>query len=127
MYAHVICPRRLLDFTLCHSAILLGDYAKAVILYYPVSILYFFIGFTLYAFIAGGKRGIVKFWKNILTPAATALGTGSSFATLPVNLDAAKNIGIPKDIRETVLPLGATIHMSSKQLIKQATNQKGKV
>ena len=98
------------------GAILLGDYAKAVILYYPVSILYFFIGFTLYAFIAGGKRGIVKFWKNILTPAATALGTGSSFATLPVNLDAAKNIGIPKDIRETVLPLGATIHMDGSCL-----------
>ena len=70
----------------------------------------------MYAFIAGGKLGVTKFWKNILTPAATAFGTGSSFATLPVNLAAAKNIGIPKDIRETVLPLGATIHMDGSCL-----------
>ena len=95
---------------------LIGDYAKAIIIYYPVSILYFFIGFTFYAFIAGGKEGIVRFWKNILAPAATALGTGSSVATLPVNLQAAQRIGVPKDIRETVLPLGATIHMDGSCL-----------
>lgn len=95
---------------------LLGDYAKAILLYYPVAILYFLIGFTLYAFLAGGRFGVTRFWKNILTPAATAFGTGSSFATLPVNLTAAKNIGVPKDIRETVLPLGATIHMDGSCL-----------
>lgn len=95
---------------------LIGDYAQAFILYYPVAFLYFAIGFTLYAFIAGGKKGVVRFWKNILAPAATALGTGSSFATLPINLQAAKQIGVPKDIRETVLPLGATIHMDGSCL-----------
>nr|WP_255723588.1 dicarboxylate/amino acid:cation symporter [Sporosarcina sp. ACRSL] len=95
---------------------LIGDYAQAFILYYPVAFAYFAVGFTLYAFIAGGRKGVSRFWKNILTPAATALGTGSSFATLPVNLQAAKNIGIPKDIREMVLPLGATIHMDGSCL-----------
>ncbi len=95
---------------------LLGDYAKAIIIYYPVSIVYFFIGFTLYAFIAGGKEGVKRFWKNILPPAVTALGTGSSVATIPINLEAAKRIGIPRDVRETVLPLGATIHMDGSCL-----------
>lgn len=95
---------------------LIGDYVKAIIIYYPVSILYFAIGFTLYAFLAGGKEGIKRFWKNILSPAATALGTGSSIASIPVNLQATKNIGVPKDIRETVLPLGATIHMDGSCL-----------
>ncbi|MFD1928391.1 dicarboxylate/amino acid:cation symporter [Sporosarcina siberiensis] len=95
---------------------LISDYAQAFIVYYPVAFLYFAIGFTLYAFIAGGKKGVKRFWTNILTPAATALGTGSSFATLPVNLQAAKKIGVPKDIRETVLPLGATIHMDGSCL-----------
>src|SRR5699024_1366632 len=95
---------------------LIGDYAKAFLIYYPVSILYFFIGFTLYAFIAGGKKGVKRFWKNILAPAATSLGTGSSVAAIPVNLQAAKRIGVPKDIRETVLPLGATIHMDGSCL-----------
>lgn len=98
------------------GADLIGDYAKAVAVYYPVSILYFAIGFTLYAFIAGGKLGVSRFWKNILNPAVTSLGTGSSIASLPVNLQAAKRIGVPKDIRETVLPLGATIHMDGSCL-----------
>lgn len=95
---------------------LIGDYAKAVIVYYPVSILYFAIGFTLYAFLAGGRKGISRFWKNILGPAATSLGTGSSVATIPVNLQAAQRIGVPKDIRETIMPLGATIHMDGSCL-----------
>ncbi len=98
------------------GADLIGDYAKAVIIYYPVAVLYFAIGFTLYAFLAGGTKGVTHFWKNILAPAATSLGTGSSIAALPVNLQAAKKIGVPKDIRETVLPLGATIHMDGSCL-----------
>jgi Na+/H+-dicarboxylate symporter len=98
------------------GAALLGDYAKAIIIYYPVSIVYFFIGFTLYAFIAGGKEGVARFWKNILPPAVTSLGTGSSVATIPINLAAAKRIGVPRDVRETVIPLGATIHMDGSCL-----------
>lgn len=95
---------------------LLGDYAKAIMIYYPVAILYFFIGFTLYSFIAGGKRGVSAFWKNILGPAVTSLGTGSSVATIPINLQTAKKIGVPKDVRETVIPLGASIHMDGSCL-----------
>src|SRR5690625_6194968 len=85
-------------------------------MYYPVALLYFVIGFTLYAFLAGVKLGVTRFWKNILPPAATSLGTGSSIASIPVNIQAAKNIGVPKDIRETILPLGATIHMDGSCL-----------
>ncbi|TYR81779.1 dicarboxylate/amino acid:cation symporter [Priestia megaterium] len=95
---------------------LLGRYAKAVAVYYPVSLLYFFIGFTFYAYIGGGKEGITRFWKNILTPAVTALGTGSSVASVPANLEAARRTGVPKDIRETVIPIGATIHMDGSCL-----------
>src|SRR5690625_3408953 len=95
---------------------LIGDYVRAIIMYYPVALLYFVVGFTLYAFLAGGKLRVTRFWKNILPPAATSLGTGSSIASIPVNIQAAKNIGVPKDIRETILPLGATIHMDGSCL-----------
>ena len=95
---------------------LIGDYVRAIIMYYPVALFYFVVGFTLYAFLAGGKLGVTRFWKNILPPAATSLGTGSSIASIPVNIQAAKNIGVPKDIRETILPLGATIHMDGSCL-----------
>ena len=46
----------------------------------------------------------------------TALATGSSVATIPTNLEAARKIGIPKDIREVVIPVGATIHMEGSCL-----------
>ncbi|ERN52291.1 dicarboxylate/amino acid:cation symporter [Alkalihalophilus marmarensis] len=95
---------------------LLGSYAKAMIVYYPVAILYFLIGFTLYAFIAGGKSGVKVFWKNILTPAVTALSTGSSVATIPANLQATEKMGVHKDVRDVVIPLGASIHMDGSAL-----------
>lgn len=90
---------------------LLGSYAKAMIIYYPLCIVYFFAAFAVYAYFAGGKKGAKDFFKNILNASVTSLATQSSIATLPVNLDAAKAIGVPKDIREIVLPMGATMHM----------------
>lgn len=95
---------------------LLGDYARSMLIYYVVCMGYFLMAFTAYAWIATQGKGVGTFWKNILTPAVTALSTQSSAATLPVNLDAARRIGIPEDIREVVLPVGATIHMEGSCL-----------
>ena len=50
------------------------------------------------------------FWKNAIAPTVTALATCSSAASIPVNLDASKKMGVPNDIAETVIPLGANIH-----------------
>jgi Na+/H+-dicarboxylate symporter len=95
---------------------LLGSYARAMALYYPTSVLYFFIFFTLYAWLAGGPGGVRRFWRAIITPALTALGTGSSVATIPANLQASEEIGVPEDVRELVIPIGATIHMDGSCL-----------
>jgi Na+/H+-dicarboxylate symporter len=56
------------------------------------------------------------FWRNIPSTALTALATGSSVATIPVNLEAARKIGVREDIRDVVIPLGATIHMEGSCL-----------
>lgn len=90
---------------------LLGSYAKAMVIYYPLCVIYFFVAFAAYSYFAGGVKGSRKFFKNILNASVTSLATQSSIATLPVNLDAAQAIGVPKDIREIVLPMGATMHM----------------
>jgi Na+/H+-dicarboxylate symporter len=90
---------------------LLGSYMRAMMLYYPFSILYFFIGFTIYVYFAGNVLGVKKFWSNIAPPALTALATGSSVATVPITLEAAGKMGIPLDIREIIIPIGTTIHM----------------
>lgn len=95
---------------------LLGSYARAMLVYYPTAILYFFIAFTIYAFIAAKKEGVRKFWRNIIPPSLIALATGSSMAAIPANLEAANKTGVPKDISEVVIPIGATMHMEGSCL-----------
>ena len=95
---------------------LLGSYARAMLIYYPICILYFFVAFFVYAYVAGGMGGVRAYFKNIFPVAITSLATQSSIASLPVNLDAAKKIGVPKDIRDIVLPIGATAHMDGSCL-----------
>jgi Na+/H+-dicarboxylate symporter len=95
---------------------LLGSYARSMAVYYPTAILYFFLAFTLYAFFAGRISGVKKFWSNIIPPSLTALATGSSMATIPLNLQAADKIGVPRDISEVVIPIGATMHMEGSCL-----------
>ena len=85
-------------------------YLKTFIIYLVVSLLYFFVMYSLYAFIAGGKKALINFWKYVLPAAATAVGTCSSAASIPVNIKASKNMGVPDDIAETTIPLGTSFH-----------------
>jgi Na+/H+-dicarboxylate symporter len=89
---------------------ILEGYLKVFLMYLIVSIIYYFGFFSIYAYVAAGKAGVKGFWKNAIAPAVTALATCSSAASIPVNLDAAKKIGIPDDIAETVIPLGVNTH-----------------
>ena len=93
-----------------HGKELLGSYARAIAVYYPLCLVYMFTAFPVYGYIAAGKEGI-RALKHVISPAITAVATQSSIATLPVNLETCKKIGVPKDIREIVLPIGATAHM----------------
>jgi len=95
---------------------LLGAYGRAMAVYYPICILYFFIAFPAYCYFAGGMEAVRRMFRYMLPPSITSLATQSSIATLPVNLEAAANIGVPKDIREIVLPIGATMHMDGTVL-----------
>src|SRR5699024_2133816 len=95
---------------------LLGSYARAMVVYYPICILYFFVAFYLYSYFAVRKEGVGSYFNNIFPVAITSLATQSNIATLPVNLSSAKKIGVPKDIRDIVLPIGATTHMDGSCL-----------
>ncbi|MBE5812792.1 MAG: dicarboxylate/amino acid:cation symporter [Clostridiales bacterium] len=85
-------------------------YAKTFIVYTLVSVVFFFVAYSVYAYIAGGKKGFKVFWGNILPATITALATCSSAASIPVNLATCKKMGIPDDIAEPVIPLGTNIH-----------------
>lgn len=85
-------------------------YLKTFVIYTIVAIAFYFIIYTIYAFIAGGKKGIVAFWKNAIPSTLTALATCSSAASIPVNIECAKKMGVPDDIAETTIPLGTSFH-----------------
>lgn len=89
---------------------ILGGYARSMILYVVIAIIYYLLFFSMYAFIAGGKAGLKIYWRNIAPPSITAIATCSSAASIPVNLEYAKKMGITPDIAETVIPLGANTH-----------------
>lgn len=102
----------------CYFAALVGTfggsiavgYLKTFVLYTAVAILFYIIVYSLYAFIAGGKRGVVAFWKNIIPTTVTAAATCSSAASIPVNTEASEKIGVSPDIAETIIPLGTSFH-----------------
>ena len=87
------------------------DYARGLLAYYPLCAIYVFTAFPLFAWIGGGKHGPREMFRHILKPAMVSLGTCSSVATIPTNMEAAADTGISKDVSDMVLPLGATMHM----------------
>lgn len=95
---------------------LIGDYGRTMLIYYPMCAVYAVVFFPLYSYFAAGKLGIRRMLKNIFNPAVTAFATQSSVATLPVNMEACRKIGVPEDISNIVLPMGATMHMDGSVL-----------
>ena len=73
-------------------------------------IVYLIIQFTTAGFVTG--KNPLKMLKNQIPGYLTAVGTQSSAATIPVNVECAKNNGVSKEIREFCVPLCATIHLS---------------
>lgn len=102
----------------CYLAALVGTfgasialgYATTFIYYNIIAIVFFVIAYTIYAFIAGKKKGVVQFWRNILPPAATALATCSSAASIPSSMEAAKKMGVSEDISATNVSIGTNFH-----------------
>lgn len=95
---------------------LFGFYAKPLGLYYVAGTVYFLFFFSIYAFVAMGKSGVQKFWKNNIYPSLTAISTCSSFATMPANLQAAAKIGVPDSIANIVIPIGSTLHKNGSSM-----------
>ena len=95
---------------------LIGDYGRCMLIYYPMCIVYGVVFFPLYAYFAGGKKGVKAMAKNIFNPAITAFATQSSCATIPVNQEACDKMGVPQDISNIVLLMGATMHMDGSVL-----------
>ena len=95
---------------------IIGDYSRALLIYYVLCFVYMFVFFPVYARFGGGKGAVKTMFKHLLKPAAVSFGTCSSVATIPTNMEAAEKTGISKDVSNIVLPLGATMHMDGSAM-----------
>ena len=99
------------DLVANYGSAITESYARAMIVYYPLCFIYVFTAFPMFAWFGGGKHGIKTMMKHIAKPAIVSLGTCSSVATIPTNLEECDATGINSDVSEMVIPLGATMHM----------------
>ncbi len=98
------------------GSMVIEGYLRTFIYYTIIAFLFYFIVYTLYAYIAAGKKGVKAFWKNVVPSTLTALGTCSSAASIPANMDCAKNIGVPADIADTTISLGTSFHKDGSNI-----------
>lgn len=89
---------------------LMQNYLRIAVLYYAFAGLYFVLGFSVYAYLAGKIPAVKLFWAHIFLPAVTSIATCSSAASIPANLVATKKMRVAPEIYETIIPLGSIIH-----------------
>ena len=93
---------------------IIAIFLKIIIFIFILTVILLLLQFILAGFIA--KKNPFKSLKIMLTAYATALGTQSSAATIPVTLKQAIKMGVKEDIADFVIPLCATIHLSGSML-----------
>ena len=91
-------------------------FLKTFILYALVALAYYVIIYTLYAFISGGKKAVVVWWKNVLPSTFTALATCSSAACIPINIDSAKKMNVSDDVADTTISLATNLHQDGSMI-----------
>lgn len=95
-------------------ASIIGMFLKVIVVIFVLHVMLLLIQFC----IAGGISGKnpLRLLKNMLPAYATALGTQSSAATIPVTLAQAVKNGVRESIAIFTVPLCATIHLSGSTM-----------
>ncbi len=91
---------------------ILIPYAKAIVALYLACIIYLVVvqaGIVVGGF---GKISPIRFLKEMREPMAFVFAACSSVANIPVNLRAAKRLGVDDDTANFVIPLGAVVNMN---------------
>ncbi|WP_421260240.1 dicarboxylate/amino acid:cation symporter [Aeromonas sp. 600774] len=96
---------------------LLVTFARAIMMFFAATLIYFVFGSSIYSWLGGGMPAVRAFWKNAVEPSATALGTCSSLGALPVNIRAAKAMGINEEIVDISLPLLVNLNKGGVAMI----------
>ena len=98
------------SFTGTFGASVTQGFVKMLVIYTILVLFVYFVIYSLYAYMTAGKIGVKKYWANIIPASVTALSTCSSAASIPVNTECAKKIGVSEDIASPTITLGTSFH-----------------
>ena len=87
---------------------IVGDYLEIFLVVCAVSAVCYGVFLSLYALFCRVPLG--RFWKEMIRPSATAVGTCSSAACMPVNMAAARKLGVSDKLVDGIIPLGTNLH-----------------
>ena len=87
---------------------IVGDYLEIFLVVSVATLVCYVVFNSVYALIARVPLG--RFWREMMVPSATAVGTCSSAACMPVNMAAARRLGVSDKIVDGVVPLGTNLH-----------------
>lgn len=88
----------------------LKTFSSVYLIIIPLQIAYIVLQYSI-AY-AVSRKNPVKAIRNMIPGYMMALGTQSSAASIPVNLQCAKKNGLSEDVVDFVIPLCATIHLA---------------
>lgn len=97
---------------------IVGDYLEIFLVVCAASAVCYLLFHSLYALFCHIPLG--KFWKEMISPSATAVGTCSSAACIPANMTAARNLGVSDRIADGVIPLGTNLHKDGSVVVSIA-------
>ncbi len=93
---------------------MLGAYGKFLGAQYAFSLLHLFLIYSI--IVAVGGLSPLKYLAIQSTPFLIAFTTRSSAVTLPYNMEASKRMGVPGEVFQITLPIGATVNMDGTAL-----------
>ena len=87
---------------------IVGDYLNIFLVVCVASAVCYFVFYSLYVLLC--RVPLRSFWKEMIPLSATAVGTCSSAACMPVSLACARRLGVSDRIADGVIPLGTNLH-----------------
>ena len=87
---------------------IVGDYFEIFLVVCAATAVCYLVFLSLYALFCRVPLG--RFWKEMIPPSATAVGTCSSAACMPVNMAAARRLGVSDKLVDGIVPLGTHLH-----------------
>lgn len=95
-------------------AAVIGTFIIVVLVVFALTVIYLLIQYAIAGAVTG--RNPFKMLATMLPAYATALGTSSSAATIPVTLRQAEKMGVRPEIASFTVPLCATIHLAGSTI-----------